>query len=194
MPGKGAGTAADVSRRAVNGRAYHDKVTSLPSQSAQARPCTPRAAANPARPRRHGLRTHVRGFMEEGRARHRYLRARPEEPGVRPDRKAGGGVQAHRGRRGADTQPPHELAAVVDRHTHGGGKRLGAQLGGGVPRWYNLRNQGERPRRGEGVRENTPADEALYPNAGGAAIDHYTTEMLYKQNEEAKWFRLTKKK
>lgn len=36
--------------------------------------------------------------------------------------------------------------------------------------------------------------KALYPNAGGAAIDHYTTEMLYKQNEEAKWFRLTKKK
>lgn len=30
MPGKGAGTAADVSRRAVNGRAYHDKVASLP--------------------------------------------------------------------------------------------------------------------------------------------------------------------
>lgn len=62
-----------------------------------------REPPHPARPRRHGLRTHVRRVVEEGRARHRYLRARPEEPGVRPDRQAGGGVQAHRGRRGADS-------------------------------------------------------------------------------------------
>lgn len=32
------------------------------------------------------------------------------------------------------------------------------------------------------------------PNVGGDVIDQLATEMLYERNEEAKWFRLTKKK
>ena len=36
--------------------------------------------------------------------------------------------------------------------------------------------------------------KAKHPNADGRLIEDYATEMLYKANEEEKWFRLTKKK
>lgn len=194
MPGKGAGTAADVSRRAVNGRAYHDKVTSLP---------IPKRASE--------------AVYAESR---RILRDRD---GTGYERmsvvswKKGERVTDTFGH-GLKSQACGLTAKQVEacRRTEGGVVLIHNHPMSSPPSWTDIRTVAENDWVRSSVvachdgtiyeiKVNDPGVvkayerirqqmKALYPNAGGAAIDHYTTEMLYKQNEEAKWFRLTKKK
>ena len=194
MPGKGVGTAADVSRRAVNGRAYHDKVTSLP---------IPKRASE--------------AVYAESR---RILRDRD---GTGYERmsvvswKKGERVTDTFGH-GLKSQACGLTAKQVEacRRTEGGVVLIHNHPMSSPPSWTDIRTVAENDWVRSSVvachdgtiyeiKVNDPGVvkayerirqqmKALYPNAGGAAIDHYTTEMLYKQNEEAKWFRLTKKK
>lgn len=194
MPGKGAGTAADVSRRAVNGRAYHDKVASLP---------IPKRASE--------------AVYAESR---RILRDRD---GTGYERmsvvswKKGERVTDTFGH-GLKSQACGLTAKQVEacRRTEGGVVLIHNHPMSSPPSWTDIRTVAENDWVRSSVvachdgtiyeiKVNDPGVvkayerirqqmKALYPNAGGAAIDHYTTEMLYKQNEEAKWFRLTKKK
>ena len=194
MPGKGAGTAADVSRRAVNGRAYHDKVASLP---------IPKRASE--------------AVYAESR---RILRDRD---GTGYERmsvvswKKGERVTDTFGH-GLKSQACGLTAKQVEacRRTKGGVVLIHNHPMSSPPSWTDIRTVAEN----DWVRSSVVAchDGTIYeikvndrsvvqayeelrelakrecPNAGGDVIDQLATEMLYERNEEAKWFRLTKKK
>lgn len=194
MPGKGAGTAADVSRRAVNGRAYHDKVASLP---------IPKRASE--------------AVYAESR---RILRDRD---GTGYERmsvvswKKGERVTDTFGH-GLKSQACGLTAKQVEacRRTEGGVVLIHNHPMSSPPSWTDIRTVAEN----DWVRSSVVAchDGTIYeikvndrsvvqayeelrelakrecPNVGGDVIDQLATEMLYERNEEAKWFRLTKKK
>ena len=194
MPGKGAGTAADVSRRAVNGRAYHDKVASLP---------IPKRASE--------------AVYAESR---RILRDRD---GTGYERmsvvswKKGERVTDTFGH-GLKSQACGLTAKQVEacRRTKGGVVLIHNHPMSSPPSWADIRTVAEN----DWVRSSVVAchDGTIYeikvndrsvvqayeelrelakrecPNVGGDVIDQLATEMLYERNEEAKWFRLTKKK
>ena len=194
MPGKGAGTAADVSRRAVNGRAYHDKVASLP---------IPKRASE--------------AVYAESR---RILRDRD---GTGYERmsvvswKKGERVTDTFGH-GLKSQACGLTAKQVEacRRTKGGVVLIHNHPMSSPPSWTDIRTVAEN----DWVRSSVVAchdgtiyeikvtdpgvvkayermrelAKARYPNADGRFIEDCATEMLYQANEEEKWFRLTKKK
>ena len=194
MPGKGAGTAADVSRRAVNGRAYHDKVTSLP---------IPKRASE--------------AVYAESR---RILRDRD---GTGYERmsvvswKKGERVTDTFGH-GLKSQACGLTAKQVEacRRTEGGVVLIHNHPMSSPPSWTDIRTVAENDWVRSSVvachdgtiyeiKVNDPGvvkayermrelAKARHPNADGRFIEDCATEMLYQANEEEKWFRLTKKK
>ena len=194
MPGKGAGTAADVSRRAVKGRAYHDKVASLPI---------------PKRAREAVYAESRRILRDRDGTGYERMSVVSWKKGERVTDTFGHGLKSQ-----ACGLTAKQVEAC--RRTKGGVVLIHNHPMSSPPSWTDIRTVAEN----DWVRSSVVAchDGTIYeitvndrsvvqtyeelrelakrecPNVGGDVIDQLATEMLYERNEEAKWFRLTKKK